>query len=59
MNMKKIYSSPEVLEVITIDAPVTLLQASHNEIDENFEAVETMGQEIGGTVNETDWTQNW
>lgn len=59
MSMKKTYTSPEVLEVITIDAPVTLLAASKVEIDENFEAVETMGQEIGGTVNETDWTQNW
>lgn len=57
MSMKKIYSSPEILEVITIDAPVALLSASRP-VDEDSE-VETMGQEIGGEVNETDWTQNW
>lgn len=58
--MKKKYIAPEILEEVRLEMDGQILSASSNvETDKKFEKVETMGQEIGGTITENDWQQKW
>ena len=60
METNKAYSAPAILEETVLEVEAGILTASlAPEIDNNFEVVETMGQEIGGTIGESDWSQKW
>ena len=58
-QQKKTYVAPAVKDDLTIEMEAQILQASNAEVDENFEKVETMGQEVGGTIGADQWTQEW
>ena len=55
---KRKYVAPAVLEDLRLEMEAQILQSS-KEPDPNFEKVETMGQEIGGTIGDADWTHEW
>lgn len=57
--MKQNYVPPEILEDVQLESDFQILQQSNVTVDENFEKVETMGQEIGETINSNDWSQEW
>lgn len=60
MTHKKKYIAPVLFEEIMLELEGGILQASKAaEKDPNFESVETMGQEIGGNIEATDWSQTW
>lgn len=59
MTKKKIYDAPAILEETVLEVEGILAASLEPEIDNNFEVVETMGQEIGGTIGESDWSQKW
>lgn len=42
-----------------LDSSSTEPPTEPDDFDLNFEKVETMGQEIGGTIGSDDWAQNW
>ena len=58
-QQRKTYVAPAVKDDLTIEMEAQILQASNAEVDENFEKVETMGQEVGGTIGADQWTQEW
>lgn len=60
-NKKMNYSAPAILEDLALELEAEILGASSSqeEIDPNIEKVETMGQEVGGTIDATQWTQEW
>ena len=60
-NKKMKYSAPAILEDLALELEAEILGASSSqeEIDPNFEKVETMGQEVGGTIDANQWTQEW
>ena len=52
--------APAILEELKIEMEGSILAASvTTEPDPNFENVETMGQEIGGTIDTSDWSHTW
>lgn len=59
MTEKQKYMAPVLLCEIQIEMEGQILVESTPEIDPNFEKVETMGQEIGGTIGASDWSQTW
>ena len=60
MEKKQKYIAPAVLDDLLLEMEGQILQSSKEvEIDPNFEKVETMGQEIGGTIGDADWTHEW
>ena len=60
INKKLNYSAPAILEDLALELEAEILGASREEeIDPNIEKVETMGQEVGGTIDATQWTQQW
>ena len=59
METNKAYSAPAILEETVLEVEGILAASLEPEIDNNFEVVETMGQEIGGTIGESDWSQKW
>jgi hypothetical protein len=60
MSKKLKYTAPAVLEDLALELEAEILGASAElKVDESIDKVETMGQEIGGTVDATQWTQEW
>ncbi len=60
MNKKLNYIAPAVLNDLALELEAEILGASAElQIDESIEKVETMGQEIGGTIGTDQWTQGW
>ena len=60
MSKKLKYTAPAILEDLALELEAEILGASAElKVDESIEKVETMGQEIGGTVDATQWTQDW
>lgn len=59
-NKKLKYTAPAILEDLALELEAEILGASAElKVDESIDKVETMGQEIGGTVDATQWTQEW
>ena len=60
MSKKLKYTAPAILEDLALELEAEILGASAElKVDERIDKVETMGQEIGGTVDATQWTQEW
>ncbi|MDY6418854.1 MAG: hypothetical protein SPK76_03585 [Bacteroidales bacterium] len=60
MSKKLKYTAPAILEDLALELEAEILGASAElKVDESIDKVETMGQEIGGTVDATQWTQEW
>ena len=60
MSKKMKYTTPLVLDDLTLELEAEILGASTElQVDENFEKVESMGQEVGGTIAADQWTQGW
>ena len=59
-NKKLNYTEPVILEDLALELEAEILGAyAELQVDENIEKVETMGQEIGGTIDANQWTQGW
>ena len=59
MSKKLTYTAPVVLDDLALELEAEILGASNAPVDQNIEKVETMGQEIGGTVATDQWSQTW
>lgn len=60
MGKKLTYTAPAVLDDLALELEAEILGASSElQVDENIDKVETMGQEIGGTIGADQWTQGW
>lgn len=60
MDKKLTYTAPAVLDDLALELEAEILGASSElQVDENIDKVETMGQEIGGTIGADQWTQGW
>lgn len=60
MSKKLTYTPPVVLDDLALELEAEILGASAElQVDENIEKVETMGQEVGGTIAADQWTQGW
>ena len=59
MNDKKRYTAPAVLDDLAIEFEAEILGPSTAEVDENFKEVDTMGQDVGGTINNNNWSSSW
>lgn len=60
MDKKLTYIAPAVLDDLALELEAEILGASSElQVDENIDKVETMGQEIGGTIGADQWTQGW
>ena len=60
MSKKLKYTAPAILEDLALELEAEILGASAElKVDESIDKVEIMGQEIGGTVDATQWTQDW
>jgi len=60
MDKKLTYTAPTVLDDLALELEAEILGASSElQVDENIDKVETMGQEIGGTIGADQWTQGW
>lgn len=59
-NKKLNYTAPIILEDLALELEAEILGASAElQVDESIEKVETMGQEVGGTIDANQWTQGW
>ena len=59
MSKKLTYTAPAVLDDLALELEAEILGASNAEVDTNIQNVETMGQEVGGTIGSEQWTQGW
>lgn len=59
MDKKLTYIAPAVLDDLALELEAEILGASNAEVDTNIQNVETMGQEVGGTIGSEQWTQGW
>ena len=60
MSKKLKYTAPAILEDLALELEAEILGASAElKVDESIDKLEAMGQEIGGTVDATQWTQEW
>lgn len=60
ITKKMNYTAPAVIDDLALELEAEILGASADlEVDENIDKVETMGQEIGGTIGTDQWTQGW
>ena len=60
MSKKLKYTAPAILEDLALELEAEILGASAElKVDESIDKVETMGQEVGGTIDATQWTQEW
>lgn len=59
--MKQIkYETPAIVDKVTMELEAEILGSSNEvNVDENIRQVETMGQEIGGTVGVEQWAEGW
>jgi hypothetical protein len=59
MNDKQNYTAPAVLDDLALALEAEILGASTAQVDENIKEVDTMGQDVGGTINENNWNSSW
>lgn len=60
MSKKLTYTAPAVLDDLALELEAEILGASSElQVDENIKEVNTMGQEVGGTIGSDQWTQGW
>ena len=60
MIKKLTYTAPAVLDDLALELEAEILGASSElQVDENIKEVNTMGQEVGGTIGSDQWTQGW
>ena len=59
MNDKQKYTAPTVLDDLALALEAEILGASTAQVDENIKEVDTMGQDVGGTINENNWNSSW
>lgn len=60
MSKKLTYTAPAVLDDLALELEAEILGASSElQVDENIREVNTMGQEVGGTIGSDQWTQGW
>lgn len=60
MSKKLTYTAPAVLDDLALELEAEILGASSElQVDENIKEVNTMGQEVGGTIGADQWTQGW
>ena len=59
--MKQIkYQAPAIIDEVTMELEAEILGSSAEvDVDPNIRQVETMGQEIGGTVGAEQWLEGW
>lgn len=57
---KNIYEAPAIVDKVTMELEAEILGSSTDvPVDENIRHVETMGQEVGGTVGTEQWIESW
>lgn len=60
MSKKLTYIAPAVSDDLALELEAEILGASSElQVDESIDKVETMGQEIGGTIGADQWNQGW
>ena len=60
MSKKLTYIAPAVSDDLALELEAEILGASSElQVDENIKEVNTMGQEVGGTIGSDQWTQGW
>ena len=59
MENKRNYTAPAVLEDLALEFEAEILGPSTAQVDENIKEVDTMGQEVGGTINDNQWNTSW
>ena len=60
MSKKLTYIAPAVSDDFALELEAEILGASSElQVDENIKEVNTMGQEVGGTIGSDQWTQGW
>lgn len=60
ITKKMNYTAPAVIDDLALELDAEILGASADlQVDESIDKVETMGQEIGGTIGTDQWTQGW
>ena len=60
MSKTLTYTAPAVLDDLALELEAEILGASSElQVDENIKEVNTMGQEVGGTIGSDQWTQGW
>lgn len=60
ITKKMNYTAPAVIDDLALELEAEILGASADlQVDESIDKVETMGQEIGGTIDANQWTQGW
>ena len=59
--MKQIkYETPAIVDEVTMELEAEILGSSNGgDVDKNIRQVETMGQEVGGTVGAEQWLEGW
>lgn len=59
MKLNK-YQAPAIIDKVTMELEAEILGSSNEmDVDQNIRQVETMGQEIGGTVGSEQWLEGW
>lgn len=54
------YQAPAIIDEVTMELEAEILGSSNDTpLDQNIRQVETMGQEIGGTVGTEQWAEGW
>ncbi len=59
MENKRNYTAPAVLEDLALEFEAEILGPSTAQVDENIKEVDTMGQDVGGTINDNNWSTSW
>ena len=59
MKDNRKYAAPAVIDDLALELEAEILGASTAQVDENIKEVETMGQDVGGTINENNWNSSW
>lgn len=59
--MKQIkYETPAIVDKVRMELEAEILGSSNEpNVDQNIRQVETMGQEVGGTVGAEQWLEGW
>ena len=59
MKDKQNYTAPAVLEDLALAFEAEILGPSTAQVDENIKEVDTIGQDVGGTINDNNWNTSW
>ena len=59
MKDKQNYTAPAVLEDLALAFEAEILGPSTAHVDENIKEVDTIGQDVGGTINDNNWNTSW